>query len=175
MAKFFGSNLDKKQIDRTISNWLSRLSDDYSVFVEVEGSDFSVDFLVLKRFGIFDVEAKSWPVKEASVDADWVLESGEIRSNPLVVQVLDQCDKVCNYILIQLKEIFDEQKAHVVWDERAALKVFPVVALSNYSINPSIGVHVWRKIYAREDRLRAHLERFRFLIQARILLFIALL
>jgi hypothetical protein len=77
-----------------------------------------------------------------------------------VDQVLDQCDKARSYILIQLKEIFDEQKAQVVWDERNGLKIFPVVALSNYSISPTMGVHVYRKIIAREDRLRAHLQRF---------------
>jgi hypothetical protein len=160
MAKFFGSNLDKKKVDRTIAAWLAKLSDEFSVFVELEGSDFSVDFLVFKKFGIFDVEAKSWPVREAPADTDWILESREVRPNPYVDQVLDQCDKVRQYVLLQVKEMFGEEKAQLVWDERNNLKVFPVVALSNYSINPSIGVHVYRKTIAREDRLRAHLQRF---------------
>lgn len=160
MAKFFGANLDKKKVDRTIAAWLAKLSDDFSVFVELEGSDFSVDFLVFKKYGIFDVEAKSWPVREVPADTDWILESRETRPNPYVDQVLDQCDKVRQYILLQVKEIFGEEKAQIVWDEKNNLKVFPVVALSNYSINPSIGIHVYRKTYAREDRLRAHLQRF---------------
>src|SRR5262249_17343876 len=62
MAKFFGSHLERKPVDRTVLRWLTQLPDTFYVFVELQGGDFQVDFLVLKQDGIFNVEAKNWNV-----------------------------------------------------------------------------------------------------------------
>ena len=70
MAKFFGSYLERKPVDRTVLRWLTQLPDDFYVFVELQGGDFQVDFLVLKPTGIFNIEAKNWQVRRAHLDLE---------------------------------------------------------------------------------------------------------
>ena len=163
MARFFGCNLDKKkQLNRPVLTWLARLSNDFAVFVELEGSDFSVDFLVIKKFGIFNVEAKHWKVREAHSDADWVTESGERFPNPFLEQVLDQCEKIADYLIVQRDAVFGKPLADEVMNNRNQLRVFPVVALSYPGIAPVIGLHSWRRTFADDAKLRNHLNRFQW-------------
>lgn len=163
MARFFGCNLDKKkQLNRPVLSWLTRLSNDFTVFVELEGSDFSVDFLVIKKFGIFNVEAKHWRVKEAHSDADWVMESGEKFPNPFLEQVLDQCEKIADYLIVQRDSVFGKPLADAVMNNRNQLRIFPVVALSYPGIAPTISLHSWRRTFADDGKLRQHLNRFQW-------------
>lgn len=161
MAKFYGCNLTQKpQLNRTVLRWLSGLDDRFSIFVEAEGSDFSLDFLVLKPNGIFDVEAKDWNVREARADADWILADGEVRPNPFLNQVLDQCTKVHDYLLVQRADIFGEQKAQLFHIRRLDIKIFPVVAISHAQFSGNIEMHRWRKIFANPGRLLGHIRKF---------------
>lgn len=162
MAKFFGCNLSQKpQIDKNVLGWLAALDNSYSVFVEVEGSDFSVDFLVFKPHGIFDVEAKHWNVREARSDANWTLTNGETRANPFLDQVLDQCTKVTDYLAIQREEIF-KQKAKAFQENKSEIKVFPIVAISYPWFTGNIELHRWRKIFANQTRLLQHIRTFQW-------------
>ena len=161
MAKFFGCNLlQKPQVNRTVLQWLAKLDDTFSVFVEAEGSDFSLDFLVLKPTGIFDVEAKDWNVREARSDADWMLADGAKRPNPFLNQVLDQCTKVHDYLLVQRNEVFGDTRASTFQSIKLDIKVFPVVAISHPQFSGNIEVHRWRKIFANQQRLLSHLRAF---------------
>jgi hypothetical protein len=161
MAHFFGCNLEQKpQIDRTVLRWLKGLDNRFNVFIETEGSDFSVDFLVLKATGIFDVEAKDWNVREANADADWVLMDGATRKNPFLYQVLDQCTKVFDYLTIQKDDIFGSERAKVFFDERNAIRIFPVIAISYANFTGQIALHKWRRIFADPHRLLTHIRHF---------------
>lgn len=166
MARFYGSNLDKKpHLNRTVLAWLEKLPDEFDVFVELEGSDFQIDFLVIKRYGLFNVEAKDWRVREARLDADWILASGDTREDPFL-QVLDQCAKVHNYILYQRGEIFSPEEARVVDQFRNELKVFPVVAISQAYGSMSIFTHAYRKVFADDIKLRKHLNFYEWFHQS---------
>jgi hypothetical protein len=161
MARLFGCNLDKKKhLDKTVLQWLQGLTNDFCVFVEVEGGDFSVDFLVLKSCGIFNIEAKQWNVLDARADADWVLRDGERRPNPFHEQVLDQCEKFKGYLRVQRHEVFGVDRADLFETYQSGIRIFPVVALSFPGVEPTIEHHVWRRIFAKELGLRQHVNRF---------------
>lgn len=161
MAQFYGCNLAQKpQLNRTVLRWLSGLDDSFSVFVEAEGSDFSLDFLVLKPNGIFDVEAKNWNVREALSDADWILADGETRPNPFLNQVLDQCTKVHDYLLVQREEVFGDHKARMFHTHRLGIKIFPIVAISHPQFTGNVQLHNWRKIFSNPAKLLGHIRRF---------------
>ncbi len=161
MARFFGCNLKtKQQLDGTVLGWLKTLDDSFTVFIEVEGSDFSVDFLVFKEDGIFNLETKRWNVREARADADWLLDDGRTVSNPFLTQILDQCTKLHDYMLVQRDEIFSKAKAEQFFQERQNIKIFPVAVISNPHFSGSIGLHAWRKIFANSSKLITHLRRY---------------
>jgi hypothetical protein len=161
MARFFGCNLEKKKhLNLPVLAWLKKLPTDFSVFVELEGSDFSVDFLVIKKYGIFNVEAKHWRVREAHFDANWVMADGESFPNPFLEQVLDQCQKIADYLIVQRDTVFEARFADSVIVNRQQLRIFPVVALSYPGIAPIIDAHPWRRTFADDVKLRRHLTNF---------------
>src|ERR1022692_1193614 len=139
MARIFGSASKMPTPNRAVLSWLDLLPDDFRVFIDLEGSDFHADFLVIKPNGIFNIEAISLPVMETRVNADWVLETREARPDPFL-RLLDQCDKIRDYLLMQRDEIFSAGKgqAGAVWVHRDQFKIFPVIALSRPSASLSV-------------------------------------
>jgi len=159
MAKFFGSHLERKPVDRTVLRWLTQLPDTFYVFVELQGGDFQVDFLVLKQDGIFNVEAKNWNVRRAHLDSDWELTDGRQLHNP-VLQALEQCDRVGHYLLLQRDRFLSRELADIFLDKKSEFKVFPVVAISHPKPPASVPMHPYFKIFVRADQVKKHLEKF---------------
>ncbi len=159
MAKFFGSHLERKPVDRTVLRWLTQLPDTFYVFVELQGGDFQVDFLVLKQDGIFNVEAKNWHVRRAHLDSDWELADGRQLHSP-VLQAREQCDRVAHYLLLQRDRFLPRDLADVFLDKKNDFKIFPVVAVSHSRPPASVPSHPYFKIFVRADQLKKHLERF---------------
>src|SRR5438876_880299 len=140
MAKFFGSHLERKPVDRTVLQWLTQLPDTFYVFVELQGGDFQVDFLVLKQDGIFNVEAKNWHVRRAHLDSDWELADGRQLHSP-VLQAREQCDRVAHYLLLQRDRFLPRDLADVFLDKKNDFKIFPVVAVSHPRPPASVPSH----------------------------------
>ena len=159
MAKFFGSHLERKPVDRTVLRWLTQLPDTFYVFVELQGGDFQVDFLVLKQDGIFNVEAKNWNVRRAHLDSDWELTDGRQLHNP-VLQAREQCDRVGHYLLLQRDRFLSRELADIFLDKKSEFKVFPVVAISHPKPPASVPMHPYFKIFVRADQVKKHLEKF---------------
>src|SRR5262245_56166360 len=159
MAKFFGSHLERKPVDRTVLRWLTQLPDTFYVFVELQAGDFQVDFLVLKQDGICNVEAKNWNVRRAHLDSDWELTDGRQLHNP-VLQAREQCDRVANYLLLQRDRFLPRDLADVFLDKKSEFKVFPIVAISNPRPPASVPMHPYFKIFVRADQVMKHLEKF---------------
>src|SRR5262249_26887613 len=159
MAKFFGSHLERKPVDRTVLRWLTQLPDTFYVFVELQGGDFQVDFLVLKQDGIFNVEAKNWNVRRAHLDSDWELTDGRQLHNP-VLQAREQCDRVANYLLLQRDRFLPRDLADAFLDKKSEFKAFPIVAISNPRPPASVPMHPYFKIFVRADQVMKHLEKF---------------
>ena len=159
MAKFFGSYLERKPVDRTVLRWLTQLPDDFYVFVELQGGDFQVDFLVLKPTGIFNIEAKNWQVRRAHLDSDWELADGRQLHSP-VIQAREQCDRVANYLLLQRDRFMSRDLADVFLDKKNDFKIFPIVAISHPRPPASVPSHPYFKIFVDADHLKKHLERF---------------
>src|SRR2546430_1561506 len=159
MAKFFGSHLERKPVDRTVLRWLPQLPDPFHVCVELQGGDFKVDFLVLKQDGIFNVEAKNWTVRRAHLDSDWELTDGRQLHNP-VLQALEQCDRVGHYLLLQRDRFLSRELADIFLDKKSEFKVFPVVAISHPKPPASVPMHPYFKIFVRADQVKKHLEKF---------------
>ncbi|PYN93765.1 MAG: hypothetical protein DMD91_29360, partial [Candidatus Rokuibacteriota bacterium] len=159
MAKFFGSHLERKPVDRTVLQWLTQLPDTFYVFVELQGGDFQVDFLVLKQDGIFNVEAKNWHVRRAHLDSDWELADGRQLHSP-VLQAREQCDRVAHYLLLQRDRFLPRDLADVFLDKKNDFKIFPVVAVSHPRPPASVPSHPYFKIFVRADQVKRHLEKF---------------
>jgi AAA+ ATPase superfamily predicted ATPase len=159
MARFFGNHLDQKPVDRTILQWLTSLPNNFFVFVEVEGGDFQVDFLVIKQTGIFNVEAKHWHVRTASIDSDWELIGGKLLPSP-VMQAREQSDRVAAYLLLQSDRFLDRDKSDAFREAKGDFKIFPVVALSHKRVPAALPVHPYFKIVTYPNALTMHLTRF---------------
>ncbi len=159
MAKFFGSYLERKPVDRTVLRWLTQLPDDFYVFVELQGGDFQVDFLVLKPTGIFNIEAKNWQVRRAHLDSDWELADGRQLHSP-VIQAREQCDRVANYLLLQRDRFMPRDLADVFLDKKNDFKIFPIVAISHPRPPASVPSHPYFKIFVDAEHLKKHRERF---------------
>src|SRR5262249_1543278 len=139
--------------------WLTQLPDTFYVFVELQGGDFQVDFLVLKQDGIFNVEAKNWNVRRAHLDSDWELADGRQLHSP-VLQAREQCDRVAHYLLLQRDRFLPRDLADVFLDKKSDFKVFPVVAISHPKPPASVPMHPYFKIFVRADQVKKHLEKF---------------
>ena len=135
------------------------LVDDFYVFVELEGGDFQVDFLVFKRNAIFNIEAKNWQVRRAYLDGDWELLDGRQLPSP-IVQAREQCDRVASYLLLQRDRFLPREKADMFLDKKGDFKIFPIVAISHSRSPSSVPAHPYFKILVRGDQVRRHIDRF---------------
>lgn len=159
MAIVFGNYLDKKPVDRAVLKWLLLLPDDFYVFVELEGGDFQVDFLVIKPTGIFNIEAKRWHVRRAHLDADWELIDGKKMTNP-IIQAREQSNRVADYLLLQRDRFLPRDKADTFLDKRGDFKIFPMVAVSHPKPPQSVPTHPYYKVCVHAEAARRHLHRF---------------
>jgi hypothetical protein len=160
VAEFYGRRLHIKQkLNRTVVDWLEKLPETFSVLVDLEGSDFVADFVVIKERCIFNIEAEDWQVREADpYRPEWELRNGERRKNPFP-SLLDQCQRFADYIVVQRSDIFASGKAATVWNNRKALRVFPVLALTQPSPFLHFGKTSTMRIFLDSKHLRQHLER----------------
>ena len=159
MARFYGSHLDKKAVDRVVLRWLTELPDTFAVFVGLEGGDFQVDLLVLKANGIFNIAARNWPVRRVQLDADWDLDDGTQMTSPMI-STREQSDRVAKYLFLQRQQFLAERVQEVLEERPTEFKVFPVVAVSNPKRLSTVPVHRYFKIVLRGDDLRKHLEKY---------------
>ena len=88
MAKLISAGPFATEGEQQAANLLRRLPDDWIVIANktvVASSDrsFEVDFIVVGANWIYVLDEKSWWGKIAGNKQNWVLSSGEVRSNPL--------------------------------------------------------------------------------------------
>jgi hypothetical protein len=161
MAHFYAPRIKSKTIDETTIRWLELLPNHFHILTDIQGADFHCDFLVIKQDHVFNIEAMARSILSATTNSSWVQDDGHSLDNPFP-QLLDQNEKVADYIIIQRDNVFVGPKANSLWAQRRRLIISPIVVLSKPSHSLVTSAHQWRRIFSDGTALRRHLTSFKW-------------